>query len=262
MQTTEKFCLQWNDFKDNVSSAFGNLRDDREFADVTLACEDGQQIEVHKLILASSSPFFWELLKKNKHPHPLIYMRAVKFEDLLAIADFLYLGEANVLQDNLDTFLSLAGELKLKGLTSNDKETVESIVEGPQKQRKVETKPVNQTFPKLEDDTIGPQFETRVAIAEKTVISVELEQLDEQITTMIDLTEKLDYLKRKLAKCNICGYEAPRSFVVRHIEANHITGVTHPCEICGKTARSRHAMRLHKYSTHKHVSYLSGREPL
>ena len=68
MQTTEKFCLQWNDFKDNVSSAFGNLRDDREFADVTLACEDGQQIEVHKLILASSSPFFWELLKKNNTP--------------------------------------------------------------------------------------------------------------------------------------------------------------------------------------------------
>ena len=200
--------------------------------------------------MASSSPFFWELLKKNRHPRPLIYMRGVKFEDLLAIADFLYLGEAKVFQDNLDTFLALAGELNLKGLTSDDRP--KEMVESPQKQRKVKKNPVYQTFPKLEDD-IEPQFETRVALADKTVVNVELDQLDEQISTMVDLTEKFDHLKRKLAKCNICGHEAPRSYVVRHIEANHITGVTHPCEICGKTARSRHAMRKHMYSWHKNM---------
>ena len=38
----ERLCLQWNDFKDNVSSAFGVLREDKEFTDVTVACEDGQ----------------------------------------------------------------------------------------------------------------------------------------------------------------------------------------------------------------------------
>ena len=255
MQTTEKLCLQWNDFKDNISSAFGKLRDDKEFSDVTLVCEDGQQIDTHKLVLASCSPFFWDLLKKNKHPHPLIFMRGVRFEDLLAIVDFLYLGEAKVFQDNLDTFLALAGELNLKGLTSDDRP--KEIVESPQKQRKVNRNPVHQSFPKLED-AIEPQFETRVALADKTVVNVELDQLDEQINTMIDLTEKLDHLKRKLAKCNICGYEAPRSYVVRHIEANHITGVTHSCEICGKTARSRHAMRIHMDRKHKNISYISG----
>ena len=40
---SEKLCLQWNDFGANVNSAFGKLRDDKEFTDVTLACEDGQQ---------------------------------------------------------------------------------------------------------------------------------------------------------------------------------------------------------------------------
>ena len=50
----EKLCLQWNDFKGNVNSAFGRLRDDKEFTDVTLACEDGQQMEAHKVILAVS----------------------------------------------------------------------------------------------------------------------------------------------------------------------------------------------------------------
>ena len=88
--------MQWNDFQDNIKIAFGNLRDDTDFSDVTLACEDGQQVEAHKVILAASSPFFKKLLGRNKHPHPFIYMRGVKSEDLLAIVDFLYRGEANV----------------------------------------------------------------------------------------------------------------------------------------------------------------------
>ena len=66
---SEKLCLKWNDFQDNIKSAFGNLREDTDFADVTLACEDGQQVEAHKVILAASSPLFQILLKRNKHPH-------------------------------------------------------------------------------------------------------------------------------------------------------------------------------------------------
>ena len=112
---SEKLCLQWNDFQANANSAFGKLRSDNEFSDVTLAC-DGQQFEAHSVILISASPFFHNLLKQNKHTHPLIYMRGIKPEDLHAILDFLYCGEANIFQENLDSFLALAEELKLKGL--------------------------------------------------------------------------------------------------------------------------------------------------
>ena len=111
MSTDEKLCLQWNDFKKNVTSAFGDLRQDKEFTDVTLACEDGQQVEAHKLVLIVSSPFFQNILLKNKHPHPLIYIRGVRYEDLSAMLDFIYRGEANVFQGNLDFFLTFAEEL-------------------------------------------------------------------------------------------------------------------------------------------------------
>ena len=113
---SEKLCLQWNDFQDNVKSAFGNLREGSDFADVTLACEDGHQIEAHKVILAASSPFFQAILKKNKHSHPLIYMRGIKSVDIMAIVDFLYYCQANVYEENLDSFLAFAEELQLKGL--------------------------------------------------------------------------------------------------------------------------------------------------
>ena len=132
---SEKLCLQWNDFQNNVKSAFGNLREDNDFADVTLACEDGQQVEAHKVILAASSPFFQRLLGRNKHPHPLIYMRGMKSVDLSAIVDFLYCGEANVFQENLDSFLAIAEELQLKGLMGKMNEKVEDIEEPRQQQQ-------------------------------------------------------------------------------------------------------------------------------
>ena len=126
---SEKLCLQWNDFKENAIQAFGSLREDNDFADVTLACED-KQMEAHKVILAKSSPFFENLLRRNNHNHPLIYMRGVKSDDLLAILDFLYCGDANVYQGNLDSFLAIAEELHLKGFTGKGFEGVKVEVEG------------------------------------------------------------------------------------------------------------------------------------
>ena len=68
---TEKLCLQWNDFRVNAIGSLGSLKNDKDFLDVTLVSEDGKQIEAHKVILAISSPFFQNLLKRNKHPHPI-----------------------------------------------------------------------------------------------------------------------------------------------------------------------------------------------
>ena len=92
---------------------------------MTLACEDGQQVEAHKVVLIASSPFFLNILKRNKHTHPLIYMRGVKSENLTAMVDIFYHGEANVCQENLDSFLALADELELKGLSGNSEKEKE-----------------------------------------------------------------------------------------------------------------------------------------
>ena len=129
----EKLCLQWNDFKDNASSAFGHLRQDKELTDVTLACEDGQKVETHKVVLIASSPFSLNILKRNKHPHPLIYMRGVRPENLRSMVDFFYYGEANVHQENLDSFLVLAEELQWKGLRGNQTEKEQEDIQKPTK---------------------------------------------------------------------------------------------------------------------------------
>ena len=69
---SDKFCLKWNDVKENISLTFESLREDTDFTNVTLACEDGVQVEAHKVILAAASPLFLNMFKRNKHPHPLV----------------------------------------------------------------------------------------------------------------------------------------------------------------------------------------------
>jgi len=114
----EKFCLRWTDFESNISVAFRELREEKDFFDVTLVCNE-DQIQAHKVILSACSPFFRSILKKNPHAHPLIYLKGVKLSNLQSALDFIYRGEANVAQEELNSFLAVAEELKIKGLTGN-----------------------------------------------------------------------------------------------------------------------------------------------
>ena len=94
MTSSEKFSLKWNYFQENISVAFSNLREDTTFTDVTLVSEDGQQMKAHKIILTASSPFFMEILKTNKHPNHLIYLKGFKAKALRSLIDFIYHGLA------------------------------------------------------------------------------------------------------------------------------------------------------------------------
>ena len=118
MGTSEKFCLRWNDFEANISSAFCDLKEEKDFADVTLVCAEGQ-VDAHKVILAASSPFFKRVLKENPHSHPLIFLKGIKLSDVEAVLKFVYHGEVNVEEANLTTFLAVAEEVEVKGLVQD-----------------------------------------------------------------------------------------------------------------------------------------------
>ena len=121
MSASEKLCLKWNDFQANYSESLRDLRGDQEFSDVTLACDGDVQIEAHKIILSASSPFFRSILKKNKHPHPLIFLKGLRNALLVSILDFIYDGEVNISHEDLNEFLAAAEDLKVKGLSEENK---------------------------------------------------------------------------------------------------------------------------------------------
>ena len=261
MNVSETLCLKWDDFKDGITSSFADLRKGRDLTDVTLACEDGQQLEAHKVILAASSPFFLDLLKKNRHPHPLIYMRGFKSEMLSAILDFLYFGEANVLEENLDSFLGLADELTLTGLTGTDKwkeEESAAQIEPSLKKASLKKEKLQQSEKYFGNEYLIPTEPNTVVALDNNTSNA---NLDEKIKSMMTTADVRSSDGHKLSTCNICGKEAPSNKMPSHIEAKHITGVSHSCNICGKTSRSREALRKHKHTYHHETMLQDKRKP-
>merc|ERR1719319_1713874 len=187
-------------------------------------------------------------------------MRGLKSEDLVAMIDFLYFGEANIYQENLDSFLAVAEELQLKGLMGSgaEEEEVKNI------KPKTKNKPAQQRTYTQQDgitpdihnsvETLepSPPLEGTVAVTDYTV-AADLQDLDDKIKSMMMFSENIvggsQGNKRKRI-CKVCGKEDTLRNISDHIEANHITGVSHTCIICGKITRSRDALRQHKAKLH------------
>jgi len=123
MGSSDNFCLRWNDFESNISTSFRELREDSEFFDVTLCCDNGTDVvQAHKVILAACSPLFRKILSRQKtQQNPFLYLKGIKLKELQAVLNFMYHGEVNVAQDHLNNFLAVAEELAVKGLTTDSK---------------------------------------------------------------------------------------------------------------------------------------------
>lgn len=108
-------CLRWNSFQPNLLAAFKELLLSETLVDVTLVCE-GLSLKAHKVVLSASSSFFQTQFLENPCKHPIIIFKDINYSDLKAIVEFMYQGEVNVLQSQLDTLLRTAEMLKVKGL--------------------------------------------------------------------------------------------------------------------------------------------------
>ena len=124
MGSSEKFCLRWKDFEENLSRSFAGIRDHNKFFDCSLITNDDEaqsyNLRAHKVILSASSEFFWNIFNRESisaHPNPLIYLAGVSAVNMKFMLDFMYHGEVYVPQDEVDKFLEVAGTLKIKGLT-------------------------------------------------------------------------------------------------------------------------------------------------
>ena len=119
---SEKLSLRWNDFQSKVSRNFSLLRSEEEFFDVSLVSDDQKMMSAHKLVLSASSPYFKHILTNNKHSHPLLCLDGVSSGELQFVLDYIYHGEVQIHQEQLDRFLEVAQRLKLEGLTNKDGE--------------------------------------------------------------------------------------------------------------------------------------------
>ena len=127
------FQLVWNELNSCTSKTFQDLYTDNDFTDVTLATEDGRQLKAHKVILSSRSSFFKRILLNNPHQHPLLFLKGIKYFQLKSILKFIYLGQAEVEEEDLQQFMDSAKDLEIQEL-SEIPFSVETKSENPDKE--------------------------------------------------------------------------------------------------------------------------------
>ena len=118
----DQYNLKWNDHQSNIQETFKSIREDNEnLSDVTLMFGD-QIVRAHKLVLSASSEYFQTIFRKCWKENTVIVLKSLSQPQLSSLLlDFIYNGEVKIDQDNLNPFLAVAEELKIKGLTFTNK---------------------------------------------------------------------------------------------------------------------------------------------
>ena len=158
----EKFCLRWNDFETNLSSAFRDLRADNDLFDVTLSC-GSDTLQAHKLVLSACSDLFRTMFRRTQpvsgQGQTILYLRGIHSADMQAVLDFMYHGEVSVAQEELNSFLSVAEDLKVKGLTQKqaDSSTTRKVQEYPER-KATEQNTDNTSYSSFDQKRSKPEF--------------------------------------------------------------------------------------------------------
>ena len=123
--------MRWDHSETNAPNTFRKLWNDQDFADVTLATADNKQIRAHKVILSSCSEFFKNIFLKNPHQNTLLYLKGIRYKELTMVIKFIYLGQCEVGQNELQDFLTTGNYLKVGGMIEdvNLKDIEEPVVE-------------------------------------------------------------------------------------------------------------------------------------
>ena len=262
---SEKLCVKWQDFDINTAYTFRSLRDEPDFADVTLVSEDNNKIKAHRVILARSSPIIKNMLDEIEHSHPLIYMRGIKFKDLSYLVDFIYHGETNINQEDLQCFMRIAQDFKVRGLESNGiPEELEHrdtfTTPQPKKQNKSKAKKYQE---KVSVDPL--EFKVSVAVKyDKEISGHDNKTFPDEDTTIIQTDSQILELKEKIKAmiesnercptCKVCGHKAAKNkkvYLVSHIESKHMN-VGFPCVQCVNSKMYNSRRNLYQHITYKH----------
>ena len=216
-------------------SSFRQLRDEPDFTDVTLACEDGQLMEAHKVILAASSPLFQSLLKGPKQlTSQLIYLRGVKSADLSVLLDYIYLGEVILPEERLQSFLLLANDLQLRGLEIKTNEC--------------STENKNSSISN-DGISLGSNGLDKVQALEKKPSPPKHQNIDEEAKSLVEIGDipAPGRSQGRVRICKVCGKKGVTIAITGHVKAKHLNSASLlPCQECGKLLKSSSEFLQHK----------------
>ena len=238
--------LSWADHSSNLRRF---LSSDTALHDVTLICDDGQQVGAHRAVLAAGSQFFRDLFSSNpaNNSPPWLYLRGVSLAELESVITFLYHGELQLPEEEIEKFVTLAKDLKLNVVQESIKlESVRERIEIPHgnTEQSIIYQYLKQETTEIAED-MAVQFEK---VNSKTEDKKLPDQLgDEAIKRRVrEIIKKVD----GLFECNICQRNFTNSATAHRHAATHLENISVSCNECHAELKNNHTLYQHKLRYH------------
>ena len=280
MNDSSKLCFKWNRFEANSCSLLRSIRDEETFKDVALACEGGQ-VSAHKVVLSDCSSVLKSILEKDSQHRSTIYFKGVKLTDLEALIDFVYKGEAYVAQSSINSFLLLAGDLKVKGLygpnydgpspkdnnniakkvsldDSEQEESSPNIEEdeltGIRKLAVVKDEDMEDNyqdlFNKIKDEEPGDSLKNEERKESRD--SEDDEKEPDRTMLLAHISREMDANGKLYFKCGLCWKIGSKENILCHLESCHFPGMfTYNCQHCNKQYNNKGSLKSHLSVKHR-----------
>jgi len=125
MAADHLYKISWQQFRENITENFRDLRGANQLHDVSLYIDSYHTIGAHKVILCTVSPYFRRLLTTlppTAAAHPVLLMpKDVTKVEVGQILDFVYYGEVSLPQSQVQRFLDIAEHFEIRGLKEESK---------------------------------------------------------------------------------------------------------------------------------------------
>ena len=204
-----------------------------------------------------------KILKLNKTPQPVIYLRGVKYRDLQNLLDFMYQGQVDISEENLPSFLQVAEDLNVRGLYKRNTDVCESNEEyttqftNPNIASFSKTKRIDSDWIDniINDKSFGDIFfhnymDTKISAP--TEIKMEISK-DACIKN-----KKQNIISPAIVEaggshmCEQCDYKTFKlQNLKRHIKSVHEGECPYPCNQCDYKAKEKSKLSRHMRSVHE-----------
>jgi len=278
MQHLEPYCMKLSDFDSNFVTSVTELRNSKELFDVTLFSDEETPFQAHKLVLSASSSVFRNIFKFKQNSSPLLYIRGLTNKDLTNVLEFLYKGEVVLAYTDVETFLKVSRDLKLKGMfeenyelskfdwmseeeLSNEKITDKenskfdgNDVKRQKCEKQSSVKHINAALNKednveMEETSLklitdNEVYENNDAYKlESGLVNSKASEVDRQIRNMM-------FRKDSIWTCRTCGFtKNKKSHMQTHVEIKHVDN-PQPCNFCGNVSKNRPSLATHIRKNH------------
>ena len=266
--------IVWESYSGHLQDLLHDMWTSDDLTDVTLVCDENKEIRAHKVILSACSLFLNSLIKEISNI-TTINLKGIKEKEIRKVLEFLYLGQVDIDQDDLQTFKIIAKKLEIDAImkkfnlydnisvtdTQQKDDTSEGAGDSSVNDERKASAQADTKALRFKCNSCGTKFLRRYEVEDHYHLIHENSEPNDSDSKPVYSCGKCDYqsnseLKRRRhydskhrqrKSCKMCDFKGQK--LNDHIKVVH-EGRTYNCDKCDYFATHKHKLKSHVHKRH------------